>query len=85
MKPKSETKISIGALIEKELRQQERSVSWFARHLACDRRNIYRIFKKDCIDTDLLIRISKILEHDFFADISKATLDSSKIDENKFK
>lgn len=77
MNSKIETKISIGALIEKELRQQERSVSWFARHLAYDRRNIYRIFKKDCIDTDLLIRISKILEHDFFADISKATLNSS--------
>jgi hypothetical protein len=61
---------SIGIMIKEELARQERTVSWFARHLSCDRSNIYRIFQKDSIDTELLIRISNILNHDFFADIS---------------
>ena len=73
---KTNTTISIGAMIEHELRRQERSVSWLARHLACDRRNIYRIFQKDNIDTELLVRISKILKHDFFIDISEIALAS---------
>lgn len=62
--------ITIGEIIRAELAKQERSVAWFARHLACDRTNIYKIFAKDSIDTALLIRISIILNHDFFADIS---------------
>lgn len=62
----------IGQLIKSELERQERSVSWFARHLSCDRSNVYRIFAKDNLDTELLIRVSVILNHDFFADISNS-------------
>ena len=58
--------IHIGSLIEQELRRQERSVSWFARKLHCDRTNIYKIFKKQSIDTQLLEKISNILQHNFF-------------------
>ncbi len=64
--------IPVGPLIEAELRRQERSVSWLARHLSCDRRNVYRIFQKESLDTSLLLRISYILGHDFFADLSDA-------------
>ncbi len=60
----------IGILIKEELKRQERSISWFARKLACDRTNIYRIFQRDSIDTGVLARISLILNHDFFADLS---------------
>ncbi len=61
----------IGTLIKEELERQERTVSWFARHLSCDRSNIYRLFQKHSIDTDLLIRISFILNRDFFSEISE--------------
>ncbi len=64
--------VPIGQLIKSELERQERSVSWFARHLSCDRSNVYRIFSKDNIDTELLVRASIILGHDFFADISNS-------------
>lgn len=47
------------------------TVSWFAAELHCDRRNVYRIFEKDNIDIHLLARISSILSHDFFADLSR--------------
>ena len=58
--------IHIGKLIEKELRRQERSVSWFARKLYCDRSNVYDIFRRENIDADLLLLISMILNHNFF-------------------
>ena len=60
----------IGELIRIEFLKQERSVAWFARKLACDRTNIYRIFEKQSIDTEQLKRISIILNHNFLADIA---------------
>ena len=58
--------VHIGQIIETELRRQERSVSWFARKLYCDRSNVYDIFRRENIDANLLYRISVVLEHDFF-------------------
>ena len=60
--------LHIGQLIKEELERQERTVSWFARKLYCDRSNIYKLFKRSTIDTELLLRISVILNHDFFGD-----------------
>lgn len=60
------TMINIGKLIEMELHRQERSASWFAKKLYCDRTNVYSIFKRHSIDTDLLMRICYILNCDFF-------------------
>jgi len=62
--------IHIGKNIECELRRQERTVAWFARKLYCNRQNVYDIFKRESIDTTLLRRISTILGHDFFKDLS---------------
>lgn len=61
----------IGTLIRHELLKQERSVTWFARKLSCDRSNVYRLFQKHSIDTALLQRISVILSHNFFNDLSE--------------
>ena len=61
---------SIGSLINQELENQERSISWLARKLSCDRTRVYRILQKHSIDTDLA-RISVLLSHDFFADLSE--------------
>ncbi len=60
----------IGILIKEELARQERGISWFARKLSCDRSNVYRLFQRRSIDTELLVRISEILGHDFFSDLS---------------
>lgn len=59
-------RLHIGRLIEEELRRQERSVSWFARKLCCDRTNVYKLFRRSSVDTELLLRISQILHQDFF-------------------
>ena len=58
--------IHIGVEIKSELERQERSVSWFARKLCCERTNVYSIFKRKSIDTDMLTRISRILQRNFF-------------------
>lgn len=42
----------IGQIIEKELHRQERSVTWFARRLYCDRTNVYNIFRRQSLDTE---------------------------------
>lgn len=49
---------------------KEFTITHFAQLMNCDRRNIYYIFSKDNIDIQLLWRVSKILGHDFFKDIS---------------
>lgn len=59
-----------GQLIERILHEQGRTVTWFARQLCCTRPNIYKIFRKENIDLQLLWRISCILHHNFFRDIS---------------
>lgn len=58
--------IHIGKLIEAELRKQERSVSWFARKIYCDRSTVYAIFQRQSIDTQMLVLISQTLNYNFF-------------------
>ena len=62
--------ISIGEQIKAELESQERGVSWLAGKLGCSRMAIYRIFEKNSIDTAMLARISRILNHNFFNDLA---------------
>ena len=66
-KPIENEPIVIGKIIEEELRRQERTVTWLSRKIHCDRRNVYDIFSRSSIDTDLLYRISIALNTDFFS------------------
>ena len=61
-----ESGMHIGNLIKQQLEEQGRSVVWFARKLSYSRTNVYKIFEKPSIDTSLLLRISSILNYDFF-------------------
>ena len=63
--------IHIGKIIEEEMRRQERTPAWLARKINCARPNVYYIFKQESINTDLLLRISQVLHHDFFCYYSK--------------
>lgn len=58
--------IHIGQLIKQELQRQERSVAWLARKINCERPNMYYIFSQPSINTELLLRISIALKHNFF-------------------
>ena len=58
--------VHIGQLIRLELIRQHHSATWFAQEMSCSRTSVYKIFDKSSIDTDLLLRISEVLNVDFF-------------------
>lgn len=58
--------IFIGKLIREELKSQRKSVVWLSSELGCNRTNIYKIFNRQSIDADLLLRISRLLGKNFF-------------------
>ncbi len=60
------SQIFIGKIIEEELRNQDRSVVWLSRKLNCNRTNVYKIFNRTSIDTELLLKISNVLKRNFF-------------------
>lgn len=65
----------IGNIIRKHLAEDGHTVAWFARQICCTRTHAYKIFAKENIDTELLRRISRVLHHDFFADLSSSLHD----------
>lgn len=58
----------IGQLIKQKMEEEGKTVSWLARNLSYCRTNVYKIYDKKSIDTDLLMRISALLEYNFFLD-----------------
>ena len=67
--------IDMGRMVEVEFREFKAknrgcNVTWFAGQLNCDRRNIYDIFRRPTIDTQLLSQICIVLRHNFFRDIA---------------
>lgn len=58
--------LEIGTLIRQKLKERKRTIVWLAENLSCSRTNVYKIFDKRSIDTDYLLRISDILDYDFF-------------------
>ena len=62
--------LHIGKAIRKVLDERQMSVVSFAERLSCSRVNAYRIFANRTIDSGQLLKISRILDHDFFKDYS---------------
>lgn len=56
----------IGERIKAIFDARQMKLKDFAEEIGVARQNIYRIFEKDSIDTDLLIKISSVLDHNFF-------------------
>lgn len=59
--------IHIGKKIKEEIYQQGVSVTAFAKKINRSRNVVYNIFERESIDTDLLNKISKALNCDFFS------------------
>ncbi|MDR1672168.1 MAG: helix-turn-helix transcriptional regulator [Bacteroidales bacterium] len=59
--------IHIGELIRRKMKEERYTAAWLAKQLECDPSNIYKIFKNYRIDTDSLLKISRLLHHDFFS------------------
>lgn len=80
--------IHIGQQIKLVLENKGISVTEFAKRIIKSRENIYSIFNRKSIDTALLIKISEVLEFDFFSLYSKTTRQLQKqvdqlLDENQ--
>jgi hypothetical protein len=58
--------VEIGHKIREVFDHQSMKLTDFADELGTVRQNVYRIFKKRHLDTGLLLKISQVLNHNFF-------------------
>ncbi|SRR5687767_1748178 len=58
--------VEIGPKIKEVFDNRHMKLTDFADELGTVRQNVYRIFRKRHLDTGLLLRISQVLDHDFF-------------------
>ncbi len=65
MKPTS-IPFHLGEKIFEVFNNTKYSVNEFADLIGCKRTNIYSIFQRKSLDTNLLVKISEVLRHDFF-------------------
>lgn len=61
----------IGQRIKEVVKEREMTVVDFARALPCSRENVYKLFRKDNIDVKQLCHICRVLNHDFFQELSE--------------
>ena len=61
----------IGHLIKEELKHQGRSITWLASQLNYSRQHMYYLLANSYMYSDLLLRISEILDYDFFSCYTK--------------
>lgn len=64
-------KVPIGKIIKQKLKDNDRSVSWLAKKVNCDRSNFSKKLNNNNIEIDLLFSISEILQEDFFVNYTK--------------
>lgn len=60
-----------GAVIREELNRQGRRMSWFADQMCTERSNVYKVLKRQSIDTDFIVKASLLLNVDFFKKMSE--------------
>jgi transcriptional regulator with XRE-family HTH domain len=58
--------VEIGEKIKEVFDRRQMKLTDFADELGTVRQNVYRIFKKRHLDTGLLLKISQVLNHNFF-------------------
>ena len=58
-------KIEIGKKIKEKFSESNLTINEFAELLNCERTNVYRIFERKSVDSELLCKISKILGFNF--------------------
>ena len=57
----------IGHLIKEELKRQGRTITWLASQLNYSRQHMYYLLDHSFMYSDLLLKISEILDYDFFS------------------
>jgi len=67
----SDNVFNIGKQIKLELAKDGRTVTWLAGQMGCTREYLYKLFNRTWMSTDLLVKISEAMKHDFFKDYSR--------------
>ena len=75
----------IGKKIEDVLREKRISVVEFAKLINTNRNNVYSIFKRESVDTELLRKIGEVLEYNFFEFLSYCDINNEKIFSNTLR
>ena len=57
--------IHIGQDIRRKLKEQGRTVTWFANEIHTDRSNVYKMFQQHSMDVAKLMEISRLLDYNF--------------------
>ncbi len=58
--------VHIGKIIKAKLKEQGRTSAWLAHQIPCTPNHLYKIYSKPNINTEMLVRISNLLEYNFF-------------------
>ena len=64
-------KIHIGALVKQFVKENNINASELARELGKTRQNLYDLYKRDDVGVKELLSISRVLNHNFLADIQQ--------------
>lgn len=64
-------KLHIGHMVKSVFDKSGLSVAEFARRIHCERTNVYKIFNRQSVDVEILVKISDALEHNFLEDVMK--------------
>jgi len=70
MKEEDKKKKKIGQIIKAEVERQGLSATQFADKICVSRTNVYGIYDRRTIDSGLLAKISEVLHHNFFEELS---------------
>ena len=71
MKEEDKKKKKIGQIIKAEVERQGLSATQFADKICVSRTNVYGIYDRRTIDSGLLAKISEVLHHNFFEELSQ--------------
>ena len=63
--------VHVGGMVAEVMYQQRVSKPDFAGNIGTDLSNLYRILKKESLDTNQLYRYSKELKHNFFRELAE--------------
>lgn len=61
----------IGKRLQEVLEEKGLTVGWLADQLPCERSNVYNMFHRHNIGVGLVMRLSRLLNHDFFIELSE--------------
>ena len=64
---KQNEKLHIGKLVKNKTKEEGRTVDWLAKNINCHKNNIYRIYRQEHLYPELLLKISLLLQYNFFS------------------